>query len=216
MDQLVEQLKPYSTSTLSDALDKLGIPGTCLGIAPLTFGFKTVGRAYTVKYGPVGLVKGTVGDYIDDVEPGQVVVLDNAGRTDCTVWGDILTTVAHGKGIAGTVIHGVCRDVPRSLELDYPIFSKGRFMRTGKDRVQVEGVNVPVMLSDIRVAPGDILAGDADGVVVIPQEKAAEVLELARSIEDAEDAIRAEVLKGASLTEVRRKFHYHELQRGRE
>jgi len=108
-----------------------------------------VGRAFTIKYVPVGVEKGSVGDYIDNVTQGDVVVLDNAGRLDCAVWGDILTSIAHKRGIAGTVIIGVCRDIARSFELRYPIFGRGRFMRTGKDRVQVEQMNIPISLGDI-------------------------------------------------------------------
>jgi len=140
-------------------------------------------------------------------------VLDNSGRLDCTVWGDILTAIAHKRGIAGTVIHGVCRDVARSFELRYPIFSRGRFMRTGKDRVQVEGMNVPVSLGDVQVRTGDILIGSDDGVVVVPQDREEEVLALAQSISQAEDKILSEALGGVRLDEVRKKHGYHELQR---
>jgi regulator of RNase E activity RraA len=159
------------------------------------------------------VVKGTVGDYIDDVPPGGVVVLDNAGRLDCTVWGDILTSVAHKRGIAGTVIHGVCRDIARSFELRYPIFSRGKFMRTGKDRVQVEGMNVPVSLGDVQVRPGDVVIGSDDGIVIVPKDREEEVLAVAQSVSQAEDQILSEALKGNRLDEVRKKYKYHELQR---
>ena len=107
--------------------------------------FRLVGRAWTLRYGTVGEDPGTVGDYIDDLGLGQVVVLDNQGRRDATVWGDLLTTVAAGRGVAGTVIDGVCRDVDRSIELGYPIFSRGNWMRTGKDRVRVEEIGGPCL-----------------------------------------------------------------------
>jgi len=213
MDDRIEMLKRLSVAAVSDALDRLGLHGACLSIVPLTTGFRMAGRAFTIKYIPVGVEKGTVGDYIDDVPPGGVVVLDNAGRLDCTVWGDILTSVAHKRGVAGTVIHGVCRDVARSFELGYPIFSRGRFMRTGKDRVQVEGMNVPVSLGDVQVRPGDIVMGSDDGVVVVPKEREGEVLALAQSISEAEGKILAEALKGSRLDEARQKHRYHELQR---
>ena len=95
-------------------MDRLGIGGQCLGIKPLNSGFRLTGRAFTILYGPSGMPAGTVGDYIDDVEPGRVVVLDNGGRENATVWGDILTMVAHTRKVAGTVIDGACRDM-RSL-----------------------------------------------------------------------------------------------------
>jgi 4-hydroxy-4-methyl-2-oxoglutarate aldolase len=104
-----------STATISDALDRLGRDGALLGIAPLANGQRVQGRAYTVKYIPAGNPPGTVGDYLDEVESGQVVVLDNDGRLDATVWGDILTAMAHTKGIAGTVIDGVNRDVSSAI-----------------------------------------------------------------------------------------------------
>ena len=200
------------TATLSDALDRLGIVGQCARIKPRDYGFRMAGRAFTVQYGPAGKPSGTVGDFIDDVPEGSVIVLDNRGRTDATVWGDILTEIAHRNGVAGTAINGINRDVSLCLELGYPVFSIDNWMRTGKDRVQVEGVNVPVDLGGSRVAPGDIVRGDADGVVVLPREHEDAVLDVAEEIEAAEDAIRATVREGARLDEARARFRYHALQ----
>lgn len=202
-----------STSNISDALDRLGIHGACLGLVPIIAGVRFAGSAFTVHYVPVGPVKGTVGDYIDDVEPGSVVVLDNGGRVDCTVWGDLLTLAAHRKGISGTVIDGVCRDVPRIRELGYPVFARGHFMATGKDRVQVDGINVPVHLGAIAVKPGDILVGDDSGVVVVPSEQAAPVLAAAQEISAAEERIEQAISRGEPLATARREHGYHQLQR---
>jgi regulator of RNase E activity RraA len=94
--------------------------------------------------------------------------LDNGGRENATVWGDILTFVAHQRRCRRTVIDGACRDTHLSRVLGYPIFSRSYSMRTGKDRVQVEAVNSPVNIGDARVHPGDVMRGDADGVLVIP------------------------------------------------
>ena len=208
--------RSMTSAAISDALDRLGIAGQCLGIKPLDPRFKFVGHAFTVRYAPVGSAKGTVGDYIDDVAAGQAVVLDNGGRLDATVWGDILTDVAHRRGVSGTVIHGVCRDVARSLELSYPLFSRGSYMRTGKDRVQAEAFNVGVSLGEVRVEPGDLLFGDADGTVVVPATREAQVLALAQEIEAREQQIRAAVAAGATLADARRASGYHELQRRRD
>ena len=99
------------TAAISDALDKLGLPGSLHGIGPLRPGQRACGPAFTVRYEPVDDQHGTVGDFLDDVPAGGVVVIDNDGRTDCTVWGGIMTQVAALTGVAGTVINGVCRDV---------------------------------------------------------------------------------------------------------
>ena len=212
MEKIVEELKKIDTSTISDALDKLGLVGQCLGIRSINPQWKVAGRAFTVKYGPVDIKKGTVGDFIDDVKPGDVVVIDNQGRIDCTVWGDIMTGVAKRRGIAGTVIDGVCRDTNRSLELDYPMFSVNRYMRTGKDRVQVDEVGGAVSIANMRVRLGDIVVGDADGVVVVPREFEEQILTIATEIEVAEDKIREATDKGMRLDEARKVFNYHSLQ----
>jgi 4-hydroxy-4-methyl-2-oxoglutarate aldolase len=211
-DHNVERASRLDTATLSDALDKLGIAGQCYRIKPRSGSFRMTGRAYTLQYAPATNPPGTVGDFIDDVPPGSVVVLDNGGRDNATVWGDILTEIAHRRGIAGTVIDGVCRDVALCTQLGYPVFSRDHWMRTGKDRVQVEAVNIAVNIGDARVQPGDIMRGDADGVIVIPRQHEDAVLDTAEQIHSAEEAIREAVRGGMRLDEARRKFRYHQLQ----
>ncbi|MEI9964283.1 MAG: RraA family protein [Caulobacteraceae bacterium] len=212
-DLNVERAKLIDTATLSDALDRLGIAGQCLGIKPLDHRFRMTGRAFTLLYAPVGIPAGTVGDYIDDIPEGHVAVHDNGGREDATVWGDILTFVAHKRGLAGTVIDGACRDTHLALELGYPMFSRSYSMRTGKDRVQMDKANVPVTIGQARVEPGDILRGDSDGVVAIPKAREAEVLDVAEAIEAAEAKIREAVASGLTLREAREAMRYHQLQR---
>jgi 4-hydroxy-4-methyl-2-oxoglutarate aldolase len=212
MDANIQRASKLDTTSISDALDRLGIAGQCLGIKPLDHRFRLTGRAFTILYGPASTPPGTVGDYIDDLEPDTVIVLDNGGRENATVWGDILTTMAHRRGIAGTVIDGACRDVHLSLELGYPIFSRSYSMRTGKDRVQVEATNCTVNIGDARVNAGDILRGDADGVIVIPKAHEDKVLAIAEEIDAVESRILAAVKDGMKLVEARRQHGYHQLQ----
>jgi 4-hydroxy-4-methyl-2-oxoglutarate aldolase len=212
VDDRTTELAALGCTELSDALDRLGIPGQCAGIMPLDRSFRLCGRAWTLRYGSVGEEPGSVGDYIDDLGPGQVVALDNRGRLDATVWGDILTSVASARGIAGTVIDGICRDVDRSLELSYPLFSRGNWMRTGKDRVRVDATQQPITLGGVRLEPGDWLRGDADGLVAIPAGRLTEVLDSAIRIRDAEDRIRSAVSLGMALRNARSEFGYHTLQ----
>ena len=211
-DPNVERASKLDTTSISDALDRLGIAGQCLDIKPLDHRFRVTGRAFTILYGPAGKPAGTVGDYIDDVPPGAVVVLDNGGRENATVWGDILTWVAHRRGVAGTVIDGACRDTHLSRDLNYPVYSRSYSMRTGKDRVQVEAMNIVVNIGDARVAPGDLLRGDADGVLVIPREHEDAVLAAAEEIDSIEQQIRALIDQGKTLAEARRQLGYHQLQ----
>jgi len=210
---LVTLFDGLDTPAVSDALDKLGLHGQALGIMPLADVTHTVvGPAFTVKYVPADNPAGTVGDFIDDVAAGDVVVIDNDGRTDCTVWGDIMTQYAKQRGIAATVIDGVCRDVARALHDGYPIFSAGRFMRTGKDRVQVESVNTTVAIGTVRVAARDIVVADANGVVIVPRGRAEEVAAAARQIDAVEARIREQISAGKTLGQARAELGYHTLQ----
>ena len=215
-DKNVARAAKLDTATLSDALDRLGVVGQCYRIAGRDPTFEMTGRAFTMLCGPAAKPPGTVGDYIDDVPEGHVVVIDNGGREDATIWGDILTEIAHRRGLAGTVIDGISRDVSLCRALGYPVFSKGHWMRTGKDRVQVDQMDVPVNIGGARVQPGDIMRGDPDGVIVLPREHEGAVLDAAEEIAAAEEQIRAACRTGMRLDEARRQFKYHSLQTRRD
>ena len=201
-----------ATATVSDALDALGLAGGCTGLHPLAPGRRIVGPALTLRYLPAGLSGGTVGDFLHLARPGDVVVIDNAGRRDCTTWGGILSELAAAAGLAGTVIYGVSRDADRSLELDYPIFSLGPHMITGKGRIALEEINGPVALGTVRVEAGDIVVADVSGVVVVPRTRAEEVLAIATEIDAAERRVVEDVKAGADLATARARHRYHNLQ----
>ena len=212
--ELIALFEGLDTPGVSDALDKLGLPGHCFGVMPLdNYKQVVVGPAFTVRYVSASVPPGTVGDFVDDVAEGDIVVIDNDGRTDCTVWGDIMTQYAGARKIDGTIIDGVCRDVNKALGDGYPLFTKGRFMRTGKDRVQVDSVNQPVSIGQARVCPRDIVVADANGVVIVPRERAHEVSAVARQIEAIEADIRELISKGRTLKQAREELGYHTLQR---
>ena len=209
-----QQARTLSTAEVSDALDALKLPGSALGIRPVAGPAKLFGLAFTIRFAPIDrAAPGTVGDYIDRLAPGTVPVLDNGGRLDCTVWGGILSRLAAHKGLGGTVIHGVCRDTAEADEVRYPLYANGRFMRTGKDRVQVEAYEEPVTLGDLRVAHGDLMVGDGDGIVVVPQARMQEVLLKALEMRVVWERILAAALSVLPLTEARRQVNYHPLQR---
>ncbi|MEU0841404.1 RraA family protein [Streptomyces sp. NPDC005962] len=213
MSDFVVRLRALPTAAISDALDRTGIEGALHGLSPLSNDFRAVGPAFTVRYAPVDESSdGTVGDFLDDVPPGSVIVIDNDGRTDVTVWGGIMTEVAAHRGIAGTVINGVCRDVSASLTQTYPLFSRGRFMRTGKDRVRLMALGEPVTVSGVEVRPGTLICADADGVVAVPATEAERVTDTAERIERVEADIVAAVREGSPLRAAREGFGYHSLQ----
>jgi len=211
--QIVARLRGLPTAAISDALDRAGIEGAVGGLAPLSDDFRAVGPAFTVRYAPIGGADGgTVGDFLDDVPPGSVIVIDNDGRADVTVWGGIMTEVAAARGIAGTVINGACRDVAVCLAHKYPLFSRCRFMRTGKDRVRLAAIGQPVVIAGIEIQPGALVCADADGVVAVPATEAARITETAERIERIEAGIVAAVRAGSTLRAAREAFSYHTLQ----
>jgi regulator of RNase E activity RraA len=211
--EIVARLRGLPTAAISDALDRAGIEGAVGGLASLSDDFRAAGPAFTVRYAPVGSAGGgTVGDFLDDVPPGSVIVIDNDGRADVTVWGGIMTDVAAARGIAGTVINGACRDVAVCLAHRYPLFSRCRFMRTGKDRVRPAAIGGPVVISGIEIRPGTFICADADGVVAVPAAEAARITETAERIERIEADIVAAVRAGSTLRAAREAFGYHTLQ----
>lgn len=210
--EIVARLQSVRAANVSDALERLGLVSGCEGIRSLWPGARMVGPAFTVRYVPTGFVTGTVGDYIDDIPAGAVVVLDNGGRLDRSVWGYCLTRVARAKGIAGTLIDGVCRDVPVILEEQYPVFARGACILTGKDHFMLHAVQVPVSIGKRQVNPGDLLVADDSGVVVVPAALAEQVAGAAEAIQRAEEACLDSFRKGMPLREARVQHGYHTLQ----
>lgn len=213
MDTILKAFRDMNTATASDALDRLGIDSGCLGIRQIVTGTRAVGRAATVRFRPVnGVGKPNNVDFLDEIGPGQIAVLDNGGRDYCSVWGDIMTAHAIARGVEGTVIDGVCRDIPKMRELNYAMFSRGSFMHTGKDRIETDTINGTVTIGQRQVRPGDIVIADDTGVVIVPAEKAEEVITIAREIEEAEEAIIKLITSGKTLREAREIRGYYTLQ----
>jgi 4-hydroxy-4-methyl-2-oxoglutarate aldolase len=210
--QVLARLQGVRAANVSDALERRGLTGACEGLRPVGGGARLVGPAFTVRYIPTGSLHGTVGDYIDDVPAGHVVVLDNAGRLDRSVWGYCLTRVAKSKGVAGTVIDGMCRDVPVVLEEQYAVFSRGACILTGKDHYMLQAAQVPVSLGRIQVNPGDVIVADDSGVVVVPVALAADVAADAEAIQRAEEACVEAFRRGIPLWQARQLHGYHTLQ----
>ena len=210
-DAMVEAFLWLPTAAISDALDRFGIAGQCLGVGPVHPAVALAGRAYTIRYRPAGAIeKGTVGDYIDDVPVGAVVVLDNEGRLDCTVWGDILTGVAHRRGLGGTVINGVCRTWPGRGAV-YPVFSRGRFMRTGRTAWRLIGSRCRYRWAPSRSGLATSSSAMTTAWSSSPGPRG-RLLAAATDIDDAEQAIEAAVAAGSRLNDARKMFRYHRLQ----
>ncbi len=211
MRSIIERFKKVSTSSVSDALDSLGVVTSLIGIHPQVVGARCVGLAFTVEYMPYNTTLTefrNASNYIDHVPVGAVIVIDNQGKDNCTVWGDILTAFAVHRGIAGTIVHGAVRDISTIRELNYPLFSSHIFMKSGKNRVTKRLVNEKITISGVEIYPNDLMVADENGCVCVPQKLINEVLVRAEQVEKTEKAIKKAILNGMTLVEARKKFAY--------
>lgn len=210
-----ERLLRLSTTNVSDALDALGLKGAANGISPIHPGCRKIaGRAVTLRLIPQGLTPPGTHLGIRAIEaagPGDVIVIDNAGRPNLSCWGGILATGAAVKGISGVVIDGFCRDVDDYMELGFSVYARGPVVATARNRIMEEATNIPVSFGGLLVRPGDAVLADHSGVAVIPQERLEEVLTLAESLFQKEEAMCADLKAGMSSLEVDRKYNYESM-----
>jgi regulator of RNase E activity RraA len=200
----------HNTAAISDALDLLAIDGGLPGLVRMSGAGVVCGPAYTLRYLPVAAgERGPAGEFVDDVPPGAMVVVGNAGRTYCTVWGDILSEVAIMRGVAGTVIDGCCRDLAEIRALGYPLWSRGAYMKSGKNRVRLVAVQEPVEVAGTLVRPGDLVCGDDAGVIVVPDERVEQVAEQLDRVSLMEQAVRADIAQRVPLREARARHNYN-------
>lgn len=198
----VERLRTFSSTVVSDALDRCGVGGVLTGIHRMSGDGAVAGPAFTVRYVDQSAGEpGDVGDFLDEVAPGDIVVIDEGGRVDCSIWGSLTTLAARQRGIAGTVIDGACRDIESLRRSGYPVHARGHTPRTGKDRVRMASEGEPVQLAGVRIVPHDLVLADEDGIVVVPRPHVDEVLSAAEHIREHEDRIAAAVTDGAALAD---------------
>ena len=204
-----------STTNVSDALDFFGLKGATYGINGLYDSCRKIyGEAVTVRLIPAGLDKPKVHlgiAAITAAKPGDVIVVDNGGRLDLSCWGGVLSTGASIKGISGIVIDGACRDVDEMVELDFPVYARGKVVATARGRVVEDATNVPVQFGGVRVHPGDYVMADRSGVVIIPQSKVDDVLEKAFQLFQKEEAMCADLRAGMSNYDVDQKYNYNRM-----
>ena len=205
VDEWVERLGKLDTCAVSDAQDKLGIKGTVIGILPLYETGRIAGRAVTFKLKSKGNATttrhlGTTA--VESADPGDIIVCDHRGRTDVAGWGGILSTAARTRGVAGVIIDGASRDVDEAKGLGLPLFARAAVPLTARGRIVEESANEPIEIGGVSLAPGDYIIADNSGVVVVPQDRVAEVVPEAESIVAREQAMAADVMAGKSVVEV--------------
>ena len=184
---LARRAENLATSTLANALDDFGLADMILptikAVAP---GLRCAGPAITVRQsvGEVGTFASEdfrVGAMIDAAGPGDVIMIEASGANIST-WGGMASFAAKHKGIAGLVVAGGARDLEEIVGFEFPVFARHLTPTTGRTRLKVEAIGEPIVVDGVPVAPGDLVVADGTGIVVLPTDKAAEIIEAA--IED--------------------------------
>ena len=198
------------TAGLSDVLDGLGYRDQAMpaAIRPLDENLVLAGFARTGLYREVFQVVPGENPYaleialVDDLEPDEVAVFGCCGSRRIAPWGELLSTASRARGAAGCVTDGMVRDVRAIRALRFPVFHGGIAPLDSKGRGKVAEIDVPIRCGGVAVAPGDLIVGDADGVIVVPQAIEGEVLRQAFAKVTGENTTRDELAAGAKLADV--------------
>jgi regulator of RNase E activity RraA len=208
--QVLEKLKRISTATLTSQLFKLGFRNTYLtGVRPLNPALRMAGEAVTVRFVParedlatfeaIGKPGYPQRKAIDEILPGQVLVLDCRNIDAVAAGGEILMSRLKARGAAGAVTDGAMRDYASIQKLGFPVFAKGMAASAHIHRHVAMDINLPVGCADVLVMPGDIMVGDEEGVVCIPRHVVEQVAQSGLDMEDLEAWVLEKVQAGAPI-----------------
>jgi 4-hydroxy-4-methyl-2-oxoglutarate aldolase len=216
-DTYVERLGRLDCCAISDALDRLQLPGVVSGLPQLAGSRRIAGRAVTMKLG-VGTPRpgpirhlGTAA--IEAAQPGDVIVIEQRSGVEAGCWGGILTLGAKLCGVAGVVADGPIRDIDEARSHDFPLFARACTARTARGRIVELTSNEPVTIGDVAVSAGDYVIADGSAVIFITPEHIDSVLKTAEAIAAREGAMAKALLAGQPITGVMGADYEHMLKR---
>lgn len=212
-DKVMEELKTISAATACGSLLRLGYRNTFMqGLQPMSLGQKMFGRARTIRYLPVredvAKIKpeerGELADFqaLEATRPGDVIVCDAAFHGGAaSTFGDVMTSrFIYQKG-AGLVIDGALRDIGILRTMGVAVFYRETHTVPGPNAIWPWDHDIPVQCGGVLVVPGDVIIGDDDGVVAIPQEAASEVARLGVEEEEMEAFVRESLSHGGKISD---------------
>jgi 4-hydroxy-4-methyl-2-oxoglutarate aldolase len=217
MDDLTTRLARLDSCAVSDALDKLGLKGVATGIQRCATDRRISGRVVTVKLEaddgrPVASRHlGTTA--IEVSQAGDVIVIEQRTGIDAASWGGNLSLAARMRDIAGVIVDGPARDIDEAQAYDFPLFARSRTPHTARGRIVETATNVPIIVSDLTVAPGDYVVADGTGVVFVAAGQIQAVLEAAEAIAERERVMVAALREGLPVTQVMGKNYETMLKR---
>ncbi len=194
---IASEFKGIPTGNICDMNNREGSMDS--GIKPLHYQFELTGYAMTVTCLPGDNL--TIHRAIAEAKPGVVLVINCRGFLEAGVFGELFATSCRARGIAGVVIDGACRDKKDLIDMNYPVFSRG-VCPNGTLKETCGEINTVIECGGRVVAPGDIIVGDADGVVVIPQARAETILKKAQAKKAKETELKVLLAQGRTTAEL--------------
>jgi len=213
----LDRLARLDTTTVSDALDFLSLPGATVGLLPLWPCPRIVGRASTVQLGPKTSTAPTVhliSPVIAAIDDDERILVIAGGVDGVSCWGDILANAARVKGIRGTVIDGFSRDIEANEDLSYPVYGRGATMVSARNRVVQVASGAPIQVAGVAVNQDDWVIADRCGAVFVDDARIDEVLALAERIARRQDGMAAAVRAGRSVDDVMHDKEFEAIKAG--
>jgi 4-hydroxy-4-methyl-2-oxoglutarate aldolase len=185
---IVDEFKKIDAACVGDVVRGLGLNGIAEGLDPLSRDMKICGPAVTMRHiaSRDNLNRARHEQVLVEMcKPGDVLVIDMGGRTDGGTWGGNITVEAMKRGLNGVVVDGGTRDIMQIIEAGFPTFVRGHTLKHTHGTFMSTCLNTePVQIGtppfSVPVAPGDIVIGNADGICIVPAERAEEILKLAQ------------------------------------
>lgn len=212
-EEICRRYEQVTTPMVNDVLREMEMLYQTLpnNILPLREEMKVAGIAFTIKGAKNLDIKDEMiqrAKMLEAIPNCSVVVWDTNCDDESAQWGEIMTMAAKKRGCRGAVVDGGVRDTDRVLEQNFPVFCKFRSSNGMMGRFRTIGYQIPVMVGNVHIYPGDIVFGDIDGCIVIPRKIAYEVLVRAEQIRDNEKEIKEMVKSGLGPTEVVKRGGY--------
>jgi 4-hydroxy-4-methyl-2-oxoglutarate aldolase len=204
---LIQRLERLYSAVVSDCLDKLGYRMQTMEphIRPLYASARVAGYAAPVYCIDVTDIPENSEDYykgeleaVDSLQEGDVMVVSKCGPC---FWGELVATAARYRGARGVVIDGYTRDTSRLIQMEFPTFVAGISPYDSLGRIDVKGIGVPIECGGVHVRPGDLLLADYDGIVVVPEGVAEEVIAAAEEKVSGENLVRKKLAEGMGVAE---------------
>jgi regulator of RNase E activity RraA len=205
-NELVKRLRLLDSCAVSDALDSLGLPSAVTGIAAQSVQQRIAGRVVTVMLVDAkqegAPVRHLCTAAIEVAGVGDVLVIEQRTGIDAAAWGGVLSNAAQMRGIEGVVVDGPARDIDEAAELGFPVYARNATARTARGRIYELDFNIEIKVGDVATQPGDLVMADRSAVVLIPGDRAEEVLQTAEMIVAKEKLMTEAVRRGDPVSQV--------------